>query len=75
MSNHCDDLKPHAPDCLKKGHRQLAPGVYVCTEKGHLHIVAPELCRANGYAPTPENIETLVKAMRELYRDDLKVLP
>lgn len=76
MTSHCDDLKPHAPDCMKRGHRRLAPGVYVCAEEGHLHIVAPELCRAHGYAPTPENIDRLVEAAREQYKNTpLRVVP
>jgi hypothetical protein len=55
------ELMPHAPACLHRGEKKLMPGVYVCAEN-HLHIVAPELCRAAGYAPTPENIATLSRA-------------
>jgi len=59
-----NELLPDAPQCLKRSERRIAPGVYVCAED-HMHIVVPELCRAAGYAVTPENIATLTKAALE----------
>lgn len=73
-ANHCDDLKPNAPDCLQRGHTQLAPGVYTCTAEGHLHIIAPELCRAHGYPPTPENCERLAQAAAEMFAGEIQVI-
>jgi hypothetical protein len=43
-------------------------GVYVCSEN-HLHCFAEELCTGHGYEPTPENVLTLLRAARDLFRE------
>jgi hypothetical protein len=50
--------------------KRLSPGVYVAPDGG-LHIDAVELCAAHGYAPTQENIDTLVNACEDLPFSDL----
>jgi hypothetical protein len=46
----------------------IAPGVY---DDGHggMHINVRALLRANGYADTPANRETLARAAQDLIRD------
>lgn len=58
------DLRPHAPECVRRGHRKLAPGIYRCVE-GHDHMILPEICRAAGVPVTRENCERLAKAAVE----------
>jgi len=50
---------------MNKHWTQLAPGVYVDADQA-LHLVVSELLTAHGFADTPENRETLVKAAQEM---------
>lgn len=47
-------------------YRKIAPGVY--ERDGEMHLDIPELLRANGYADTPENRETMIQAAEEIAR-------
>jgi hypothetical protein len=53
------------PDHPAHWHR-LAPGVYD-DNRGGLHIVAGELLDAAGYQDTPENRQTLIDAVRDVF--------
>ena len=52
----------------KRGLRRLAPGVYD-DGKGAMHLDLAEMCEANGYLPTEENQETLLRAWMETHRE------
>lgn len=70
-----DDLKPNAPDCMQRGYRTIAPGIYKCSE-GHRHLVAPEICRTLGVPMTQANLVRIAAAIQERWPDDiLEILP
>lgn len=55
--------------------RQIGPGIYARESTGELHLVIPEILRAGGYADTPENRETMLRAARELAAEDFPGVP
>lgn len=65
-SDHYCDLLPHAPECLRRGHTKIAPGIYQCSDRDW-HVVAPEICRHLHIEPTTENCEWIVGLYIELY--------
>lgn len=54
--------------------KKIAPGVYAGAD-GTLHLVIPELLRANGYADTPANRDQVARAARELFAEQLPGVP
>ena len=48
------------------GMKRIGAGLYV-DGNGGLHIDTPVFCESHGYEPTPENIEMLERAARDLF--------
>jgi len=67
------NVKPDAPECLKRGYKRLSAGVYSCSEN-HCHVVAHELLKANGYAATPENVAMLLAVWKEEFAGEVDVI-
>lgn len=73
MPDHCDNLRDDVPECLKRSHKEVMPGIYECSE-GHQHINGPEVCEALGVEPTRENLAMLLESLKRQIKD-LKVIP
>jgi hypothetical protein len=52
---------------------KLGPGVYVDDDEA-LHLVVPEMLTAAGYPDTADNRETLIRAARDVFAQDGKVV-
>lgn len=68
MPDHCDNLKDDVPECLKRGHKLITPGIYECAD-GHEHVNGPELCEVLGLEPTPENLYRIFRMMEKRFGD------